>query len=91
MVEIYKLVSEYRADVFHEQSGETINYSAQVFEGHQPGRFSIRHSHTLMGKEGSGFWASDSYTSANSPEEAETLVRGWAGMLASAFEVKPWR
>ena len=91
MAEIYKLINEFRADIKHKRTGEIIDYKGRVYEGPNTGRFYIEHSHVLRPSEGAGFWYSDSFTSAESADGAELLVRNWIEMLADSYEVKLWR
>jgi hypothetical protein len=90
MVEFYKEVARFRADVRNERSGDMIDYRAVVLAGPRDGMFYIEHSHVLQPRQESGFWYSDSQTTASSAEEAEVKVRDWAKMLVTAYAVKPW-
>jgi hypothetical protein len=91
MAEVYKLMSQFRADIRHERTGELIDYSARIFEGPAKGRFYIENSHVLRGTETAGFYYGDSFTSADSVVSAENGVMTWIAMLEKAYEVKPWR
>lgn len=90
MIEFYKEIARYQADIMVKATGKMIEYRAVVLEGPSEGSFHIQHSHTLRPSEQANFWHSNTYTRADSPEEAETLVRSWAEMLSKAVEVKPW-
>lgn len=90
MLEFYKEVARYRADIQHDRTGEMIDFNAVVYEGPDQGRFYIQYSHVLKPTDGAGFYYSNSYTAAEDPESAEQLVRGWAKMLKESHEFKPW-
>ncbi len=90
MVEFYKLIAEYRADIKHEKTGENIDFKARVYQGPPNDNFAIWYSHTYAGKPGSGFYYSDSYTCANTAEEAENTVRNWASSIAGSDRYKAW-
>lgn len=91
MVEIYKEVARFRADIRRERTGEIIPYRAVVLEGPNPGQFHIDHSHTLRATETAiGFWYSNSHTSAPDLVTAEYLVWNWAECIEDAYEIGPW-
>ena len=90
MVEFYKEIARYQAIIVHEKTGEHIDFKAVVLEGPSEGRFFIRYSHTYRPSAEAGFYYSDSYTGADSAEEAEEKVRHWAGAIEKSHEVAPW-
>lgn len=91
MIETYKEVGRFRADILHKRTGQMIDYKAVILEGPSPGQFHIDHSHTAKPTETAlGPWYSNSYTSAPSLEDAEALVKGWMSFLADLYEIVPW-
>lgn len=90
MVEFYKEVARYRADIQHAASGKMIDYSAIVSEGPNEGEFSIRHSHTTQAEGAATPYFSNSFTRADSAAEAEALVRNWCDQIAGAHSVVEW-
>ncbi len=90
MVELYKEIARYQALIVHEKTDEHIDFKAVVLEGPSEGRFFIRYSHTYRNSDMMGFYYSDSYTGADSAEEAEIKVRHWAEAIEKSHEVGPW-
>ena len=90
MTEVHKEAARYQADIVHQRTGKTVNYRVVVLEHPAAGRYVIQHSHVAVPVEGGNPWYSDSYTSADSLEEAETLVDSWANELAKSYEVMRW-
>ena len=90
MVEFCKLIAEYRADIEHEKSGGMIDFRAKVYQGAPNNDFSIRYSHTFADQPNSGFYYSNSQTRADSAEQAEAVVKGWATSIASSDRYKTW-
>lgn len=90
MVEFYKLIAEYRADIMHEKTGEMIDFNARVYQGPPNDDFTIRYSHTYAGQEGSGFNYSNSQTRADTAEEAEATVQRWARSIADSDRYQGW-
>ena len=88
MIEFYKLVARYRADIQHEKTGHLIDYWAEVYSGPTIGRFSIRHSHVFQPTEDAGYYYSNTYSVADSELEAEQKVRTWTEKLRASFAYK---
>ena len=90
MIEFYKEVARYRADIEHARSGKMVDYSAIVYEGPNAGQFYIRHSHTTKAEGAAGPYFSNSFTMADSPEDAEHKIKAWCDSIANAYEVVVW-
>lgn len=90
MIELYRQVARYRADITHARSGEVIEFLAAIYEGPQPGLFDIRYSHGFKPEKGADFDFSQSHGRAGSFDEAEALVRDWAERIAQSWLVEPW-
>jgi len=73
MAEVYKVIGEWRSNIFNKQSGQTIDYVARLLEGPSTGRYHLEHSHVARPTEGANFWYSGSHTSPSSVDDAEGL------------------
>ena len=90
MSNTYELIAIYKTWVNHKYSGEMINLEAQVFRRDSSQELNISYSHLFVPREGSGAWASDSFTHANSLDEAKSLFQSWAEMMGKSHEVRVW-
>ena len=91
MVEFFEVIAEYFSHVEHTRSGEVIPLRAKVMSVPDSGVFSISYSHTFRAtEEAAGFYYSNSFSQADSPENARALVQNWAQMLSNSSEVGPW-
>ena len=90
MIEFYKEVARYRADIEHARTGQMIDYWAVVYEGPQPGQFHIRHSHTTQAEGAAGPYYSNTMTKADSAEDAEQRVRTWCQSIVDGHMVVEW-